>query len=115
MREASRSSSPSNQAPAAERRRRETGDFEPFPGLRVREDDVLRVQQESGVTREGRASAGRLDKDTCGNAGPTAILGPVGSTTRVEEMASTGLPGDIGSTGEIGGGSSLRIAPISDA
>jgi len=30
-------------------------------------------------------------------------------------MASTGLPGDIGSTGEIGGGSSLRIAPISDA
>src|SRR5439155_22582059 len=79
MREASRSSSPSNQAPAAERRRRETGDFEPFPGLRVREDDVLRVQQESGVTREGRASAGRLDKDTCGNAGPTAILGPVGS------------------------------------
>src|SRR5947209_927141 len=59
MREASRSSSRSNQAPAAERRRRVAGDFEPFPALRVREDDALRVQQESGVAREGRASAGR--------------------------------------------------------
>ena len=60
MREASRSSSPSNQAPAAERRRWEAGDLDPFPGLRVREDDALRVQQESGVAREGRANAGRL-------------------------------------------------------